>query len=123
MVSYSYLISDRRTGTARRDLSIIVLCIGVFLFALDSVASLRAGYAYDLMGPRGHEAYTFALGRYRQLDLSAGVAHATAYGNSDLRWRLGCGLHYAGYTVAIGREDGAAGLGATYQVLFKRVVP
>jgi hypothetical protein len=93
------------------------------LFALDSVASLRAGYAYDLMGPRGHEGYTFALGRYRQLDLSAGVAHATAYGNSDLRWRLGCGLHYAGYTVAIGREDGAAGLGATYQVLFKRVVP
>jgi hypothetical protein len=93
------------------------------LFALDSVASLRAGYAYDFMGPRGREGYTFALGRYRQLDLSAGVAKTSAYGFTDLRWRLGCGLHYAGYTVAIGREDGAAGLGASYQILFKRVVP
>jgi hypothetical protein len=39
MVSDSHLISDRRTGTACRDLSIIVLCIGVFLFALNSVAT------------------------------------------------------------------------------------
>jgi hypothetical protein len=93
------------------------------LFALDSVATLRAGYAYNFMGPRGREGYPFAIGRYRQLELSAGVAKTTAYGNTDLRWRMGAGLHYAGYTVAIGREDGAASLGATYQVLFKRVVP
>jgi hypothetical protein len=93
------------------------------LFAIDTTAALRAGYAFNFMGPRGREGYSFASGRYRQVDLSAGVARTNAYGTSDLRWRLGCGLHYAGYTVAIGREDGAASLGASYQILFKRVIP
>jgi hypothetical protein len=99
------------------------LAADVPLFWIDTIAILRAGYALNFMGPRGREGYGFAIGRYRQLDLSAGVARTNAYGSRDLRWRLGCGLHYAGYTVAIGREDGAASLGASYQILFKRVIP
>jgi hypothetical protein len=99
------------------------LAADIPLVWIDTIAGVRAGYALDFMGPRGRDGYGFAIGRYRQLDLSAGVAHANAYGSSDLRWRLGIGLHYAGYTVALGREDGAASLGASYQILFKRVIP
>jgi hypothetical protein len=99
------------------------LALDAPVFAVDSTAALRVGYAANFLGIRGREGYGFATGRYRQLDLSAGVARENAFGNSDLRWRLGCGLHYAGYTVAIGREDGGAGLGASYQILLKRVIP
>ena len=93
------------------------------VFAIDTTASLRAGYAASFLGIRGREGYGYAIGRYRQLDLSAGVARADAFGSTELRWRFGAGLHYAGYTVAIGREDGAAGLGASYQIILKRVLP
>jgi len=89
----------------------------------DSTAAMRAGYGITFNDSRGREEYAFSTGRYRQLDLSAGVARTVAFGNRDLRWRLGCGLRYASYTLAIGREDGAAGLGASYQFLFKRVIP
>jgi hypothetical protein len=106
----------------RNDDASYQLAADVPLLAIDSTATIRAGYALDFMGPRGRDGYGFATGRYRQLDLSGGVARTTAYGSSDLRWRFAAGLHYAGYTVAIGREDGAAGLGASYQILFKRVV-
>jgi hypothetical protein len=99
------------------------LAADVPILSIDSTAALRTGYALDFMGTRGHDGYAYALGRYRLLDLSAGVAKTYAYGSSDLRWRFGLGLHYAGYTVAIGREDGAASLGGSYQILFKRVIP
>ena len=39
MVSNSNRIYDHRTVTARRDLSVAVLCVSVFLFALNSVAT------------------------------------------------------------------------------------
>jgi hypothetical protein len=44
------------------------------------------------------------------------------FGNRDKRWRLGVGVRYAGYTAAIGREDGAAGIGGSYQFLLTRVI-
>ncbi|MGH7618398.1 MAG: hypothetical protein ACREPM_14335 [Gemmatimonadaceae bacterium] len=98
------------------------LAADVPLFTIDSTAAVKGGYAMNFMGVRGREDYGFAAGRYRQLDLSAGVARTHAYASSDLRWRVGAGLHYAGYTAAIGREDGAAGLGASFQILLTRVI-
>jgi hypothetical protein len=44
------------------------------------------------------------------------------FGNRDKRWRLGVGVRYGGYTAAIGREDGAAGIGGSYQFLLTRVI-
>lgn len=109
--------------TSHNDDASYQLAADVPVFGIDTTAALRAGYAANFMGIRGREGYAYAMGRYRQLDVSGGVAHANAFGNTELRWRLGAGLHYAGYTVAIGREDGAAGLGASYQILLKRVLP
>jgi hypothetical protein len=42
------------------------------------------------------------------------------FGTTNRRLRLGVGLRYAGYDLALGREDGAAGFGASYQFVLTR---
>src|SRR5262249_27588887 len=88
----------------------------------DSTLAVRVAGSVSNTESRGHENYVFATGSYRFIDVSAGVAHSFLFGNTSDRWRLGCGLRYASYTVAVGREDGAAGFGANYQFLLKRVI-
>jgi hypothetical protein len=88
----------------------------------DSTFVLRGGYSMTHTDGRGREDYVFTTTSYRQFDLSAGVAQATAFGNRDHRWRLGLGFRYGGYTAAFGREDGAAGVGASTQFLLTRVI-
>jgi hypothetical protein len=92
------------------------------VYQRDSSLAFRLGQAVSRTEGRGRDHYSFATARYGQLGLSSGVLRSFAYGNSTNRWRLGCGLDYAAYTIAIAREDGAAGLGASYQFLFKRVI-
>ena len=89
----------------------------------DSTLVVRAGYSRSETEGRGREDYVFATSAYRQLDVSAGLAQSTIFGHVDRRVRLGFSLHYAGYTIAIGREDGTAGFPASYQFLFTRVFP
>lgn len=88
----------------------------------DSTLVLRGGYALSHTEGRGGEDYAFATMSYHVFDASAGLSQSTAFGNTARRVRLGAGLRYAGYAVAIGREDGAAGIGASYQFLFTRVI-
>jgi hypothetical protein len=87
---------------------------------VDSTLVVRGGYSLSKMEGRGHENYAFGTATYRQFDLSSGFATSTGFGSSGSRWRLGFALHRAGYTAAIGREDGAAGFGASYQFLLTR---
>ncbi|HVX40548.1 MAG TPA: hypothetical protein VHB25_13335 [Gemmatimonadaceae bacterium] len=86
----------------------------------DSTFALNAGYSASHTEGRGREGYGFASLRFAQLEANGGVAETHAYGGTDHRWRFGVGLHYAGYTVAIGREDGAAGFGASTQFFLTR---
>lgn len=86
----------------------------------DSTFALRAGYSLSHTEGRTREGYAFTSLRFARLEANGGVAETHAYGGSDRRWRFGIGLHYAGYTVAIGREDGAAGFGASTQFLLTR---
>jgi hypothetical protein len=60
--------------------------------------------------------------RYRQFDASAGLSQARMFGTTNRRLRLGVGLRYGGYDIALGREDGAAGFGANYQFVLTRTV-
>ena len=92
------------------------------LIRRDSSFVLRGGYSLSRTDGRGREDYAFATTSYRQFDASAGVAETSVFGNRDKRWRLGVGVRYAGYTAAIGREDGAAGIGGSYQFLLTRVI-
>jgi hypothetical protein len=106
----------------RRDEASYLAAADVPIIRRDTTFSLRGGVSSNRTAGRGREDYLFGTSRYRLLDLSAGVVRNVAFGNTSRSWRLGCGLHYAGYTLAVGREDGAAGLGASYQFLFTRVM-
>ena len=88
----------------------------------DSSFVLRGGYSISRTDGRGREDYGFATTSYRQFDASAGVSETAVFGNRDRRWRLGVGVRYAGYTAAIGRENGAVGVGGSYQFLLTRVI-
>ena len=83
---------------------------------------VRGGYSIAKTEQRGHEHYTFGTATYRQFDLSTGLSTTTEFGNTSNRWRLGFGLRRAGYKVAIGRENGGAGFGASYQFILTRAV-
>ena len=89
---------------------------------LDTTLVVRAGYSIAKTEQRGNEHYAFGTATYRQFDLSTGWSTTTDFGNTSNRWRLGFGLRRAGYKVAIGRESGGAGLGASYQFLLTRAV-
>ena len=92
------------------------------LFHRDSTMSIRGGFSMTSTEGRGHDRYAFGTASYRVIDLSAGMSAVHEFGNSSRRWRLGLGLHHAGYTVAIGREDGGAGFGGSYQFLLTRAI-
>jgi hypothetical protein len=92
------------------------------LIRRDSSFVMRGGYSFSRTDGRGREDYAFATTSYRQFDASAGVAETSVFGNRDNRWRLGVGVRYAGYTAAIARENGAAGIGGSYQFLLTRVI-
>lgn len=92
------------------------------VFQRDSSVVVRGGFSMTRTVGRGHERYAFGTASYRLVDLSAGVSTVHEFGNSSQRWRLGLGLHHAGYTVAIGREDGGAGFGGSYQFLLTRAI-
>lgn len=92
------------------------------VFQRDSTVAVRGGFSMTRTEGRGHERYAFGTATYRLVDLSAGMSTVHEFGNSSQRWRLGLGLHHAGYTVAIGREDGGAGFGGSYQFLLTRAI-
>ena len=87
------------------------------LLPTDSIWALRGGISVQHTEARGHEEYLFATARYRGIDASIGLSQSTVFGNVNRRLRIGLGLHYARYGVAIAREDGAAGIGASNQFL------
>jgi hypothetical protein len=115
----TFLLSPSRSKEAPTYL----IAADVPIVRRDSSFVLRGGYSLSRTDGRGREDYAFTTTSYRQFDASAGFAQASAFGNSDHRWRLGIGVRYAGYTAAIGREDGAAGVGGSYQFLLTRVIP
>jgi hypothetical protein len=89
----------------------------------DTTFLIRAGYSLSQTEGRGREDYAFGTSVFHQVDLSGGIAQTSIYGHSSHRLRLGFGVRSAGYHIAIGREDGATGFGASYQFLFTRVFP
>jgi hypothetical protein len=109
------------TFAASRETSYLVAA-DVPVINRDSAHVLRVGQAFGHTEGRGREEYSFATGRLGLLELSGGLSRTFAFGNSNHRWRLGSGLRYAAYTLAFAREQGAAGLGASYQFLLKRTI-
>jgi hypothetical protein len=83
----------------------------------------RAGVSYQQDEGGGGESFVYASGRAAFLDLRGGFARQTSFGSTTTRMRLGVGVRYAHYLVGIAREDGTAGLSASYQFLLSTVIP
>jgi hypothetical protein len=89
----------------------------------DSTTELRGGYGISRTHRRETEHYTFVSGRMSAVDAQVGLARTVAYGTYVDAMRLGLGLRYARYRIAIAREDSPVGIGASYQFLLSSVFP
>lgn len=118
LAASSFLFSPSR----RKEAATYLAAADLPLFKVDTTLSMRAGYAITHTEGRGGDGYAFGTMRYRQFDASAGLSQSRLFGTTNRRLRLGVGLRYAGYDVALAREDGAAGFGASYQFVLTRTV-
>jgi hypothetical protein len=84
-------------------------------------ADVRAGVAAQQDRGSGSETFFYASGRLPYFELRGGVARQSTFGTATTRMRLGLGLRYARYLVGVAREEGTAGLGATYQFMLTTV--
>ena len=112
----TFLLSPSR----KKEVATLLAAADLPLGHRDTTLSTRAGYAIMHTEQRGGEGYAFGTVRYHQFDASAGLAQSRVFGTTNRRLRLGVGVRYAGYDVALGREDGAAGFGASYQFVLTR---
>jgi hypothetical protein len=113
LAASTFLLSPQRSSEA----ATFLVGADAPLMRPDSIWSLRAGVSVQHTESQGHEEYFFATARYRGIDASIGLSQSVVFGNVNRRLRIGLGLHYARYGVAIAREDGAAGIGASNQFL------
>lgn len=88
-----------------------------------TVGDSRIGISWQQDEGGSSERFVYAAGHAGLFDLRGGVAQQTAFGSSTTRVRLGVGIHYGHYLVGVAREDGTAGLGASYQFVLRTVIP
>lgn len=112
----SFLLTPAR----RKESATFMAAADVPFIHRDTTLAVRAGYAITHTQGRGGDGYAFGTVQYRQFDASAGLSQSRVFGTMNRRLRLGVGLRYAGYDLALGREDGAAGFGASYQFVLTR---
>lgn len=81
----------------------------------DSTYEVRTGYSYAATERGLHEHFAFVSGRRGILQGRGGLARSQTFDDARWRLRLGVGVYYARYAVAVSREESGAGLGAIYQ--------
>lgn len=109
------------TPDRSKDAATYSAAADVPLVRRDTTLTVRGGYSLSHTEGRGQEHYFFSTASLRQVDASAGITHFVAYGHTSDRLRLGLDLRVGEFTVAFGREDGAGGIGASYQMMLSRV--
>ena len=92
------------------------------LVGSDSAHEGRVGYAGAVTKRGGREHYFVASARSSRISARAGVAREDDFGNAQWRARLGIGLHYARYTIAVAREENGAGLDPTYHLTLSALI-
>ena len=88
----------------------------------DSAHEARVGYGGHVTHGGGREHYFVASARSSRLSARAGIARQDEYGSPQWRARLGVGLHYARYTIAVTREENGAGLDPTYHLTLSALI-
>lgn len=97
---------ERPTYTGAADLR---------LAGVDSSGELRGGYSFSSTERSAREHFVFASGRHGIWEGRGGVARSESFGEARWRLRLGVGVYYSRYAVAVAREENGADLGAIYQ--------
>lgn len=104
-----------RPGSRRDDRPLYAAAADLRALGTGPGRELRGGYGYASAGRDDGEHFLFGAGRGGRVEARAGVARITRYGQSQLRLRLGVGVHHARYVVGVARDESGAGLAPTYQ--------
>jgi len=89
----------------------------------DSDRVVRVGIAASSTQGAGSEQFLFASARYRVWEVRGGPVRTMAYGDVNLRSRLGVALHFGGYAVGVARESAPGGIGPSYQFVLGSLLP
>lgn len=116
----SFLWRPAQTGDERTTLHVAG---DLRVWGTSAVREARAGLAADFTEPDERLEFLYASGRHGPLALRLGVARTVRWENGPWRARLGVGVHYDKYVVAVAREEGANGLGAVYQFTINATYP
>jgi hypothetical protein len=93
----------------------LLLAADVRLAGRDTAKSVRAGYSVQSATGLMTENFLYASARYGIWEARGGPVRTEIFGSTNTRFRLGLGIHYAGYIVGVAREENSAGLGPSYQ--------
>ncbi len=108
----SFLLSPGSAGAERPSW---LVATDARLAGPDSAHTLGAGYSLQVAQSLFTEHYVFASARWGPWEVRGGPARTQIFGETNVRFRLGIVLHYAGYKVGVAREDGVNGLAPAYQ--------
>jgi hypothetical protein len=115
----SYLLTgDRATGGDPT----LFAAVDARVLRRDPRMELRVGMSAAANAERPSEQYAFASLRVGPWDVRGGPVRTTAYGDSNVRHRLGVALRYGGYALGLARESSPNGLGPTYQFVLRSVL-
>jgi hypothetical protein len=104
-------------GDGGREPTTTLVSARVPLWRRDSTVTTSAGAGWARTSGRADERQLFAATSYRTADATLAVVQTTQFGATRTAMRLGLGLQYARYRIGVAREDGGAGIGASYQFL------
>lgn len=91
-------------------------------YAADSLHLVRGGYELAFARDVSREHYGYAAARYGPWEGHAGAARQSIYGGTNWSFRLGIGLHYARYLLALAREDSGSGVAVLYQFTLSTLI-
>lgn len=88
----------------------------------DSLRQARFGGSWSHTKDFTDEKFLMLGGRLREIEARAAVGRVEAFGDAAWRTRLGVGIHYGRFAVAVAREESGADLAASYQFALTAVL-
>lgn len=111
-----------RPGQERDDQPAFLAAADLRVFRSPTAPDFRLGYSRNAVYEGSTEHGPFASFQTGPLEVRAAYVNTRVYGHANSRARSGLALHFARYSVGIGREEGAGGLGPLYQFTLSSIV-
>lgn len=88
----------------------------------DTIRQVRIGASWSTTKEFSDEKFATLAARFQELEARGALGRISAFGESSWHSRLGLGMRYGRFAVAIAREEGGADLGASYQFALTAVL-